>query len=426
MLLNCFAMRWRSALRVKLVLRPDARFGWSPTYLPIALFALLVILQLIPLPVAIVRLISPGTAAMKTRLLANLSGGQDTAKSMTLTFYAEATLRQMRLVLAMASLFIVVINVFQRLESIRRLLLAIVYIGLCVAALALAQDVTHSSEIYWTIPVYDLHALSGTFVNHNHFGQFMNLTIGAAISLVLLEWHRRNEGNESISDARWPLWIAAVTIVACAIATALSLTRGGVLSMLAAGVLTLIVLRIKTPTKTTVIANVSFFAAAIVIAVAWLGFDQIYHRFASLTDTNAANWRGQMLLDLRAAWKSFPIFGTGLGTHAVIFPMYDHSPIAAVATHAENEYAQMMTETGAVGLLLAIAFIATIWRNYLRVLSERFSSLSAIAIGLGYGLAAILLHSFSDFGQHIPADALLMTVCCAARQSRPAARALCR
>src|SRR4051794_24239728 len=45
-------------LGLKLLRRPDVRFVWSWTYLPILLFLLIVAFQLLPLPVAVVKLIS--------------------------------------------------------------------------------------------------------------------------------------------------------------------------------------------------------------------------------------------------------------------------------------------------------------------------------------------------------------------------------
>src|SRR5207248_5919642 len=123
--------------------RPDARFVWSWTYLPIALFLVLVAIQLIPLPAGFVHVISPNTWERKTRLLADLPQAQDATRWMTLTFYTEVTMRQLRLVASMAIIFIVVINIFQRVETIRRLLLATTSIGLAQAGLALRQDVLH-------------------------------------------------------------------------------------------------------------------------------------------------------------------------------------------------------------------------------------------------------------------------------------------
>jgi tetratricopeptide (TPR) repeat protein len=222
-------------------------------------------------------------------------------------------------------------------------------------------------------------------------------------------------------------WLAVSTILACSIAILLSLTRAGVISMLVAGAMTLVVLRVKAPARSRIVTIASLLVAAIVLAVAWIGFETVSRRFVSITEATAGNWRGQMLRDLTQAWKRFPILGTGLGTHAVIFPMFDRSQISAVATHAENEYAQTLTETGAIGLLLALTFAVMIWVNYARAIRGRISSIGAIAIGLGYGFAAILIHSISDFGQHIPANATLTAITCGllvslARQRRDESR----
>ena len=57
-----------------------------------------------------------------------------------------------------------------------------------MAILALAQDATHSSMIFWTVPTWSEVASSGTFENHSHYGQFMNLSMGSMLALVLLQW----------------------------------------------------------------------------------------------------------------------------------------------------------------------------------------------------------------------------------------------
>jgi O-antigen ligase len=342
------------------------------------------------------------------RLLEDLP---QTSAAVFLTLYREATARQLCLVLAVAMIFIVVGNVFQRVEPIRRLLIAMTIIGLVEALLALAQDLTHADSIYWTIHVYDGHALAGSFVNHSHFGQFMNLSIGAAIVLLLLEWHNRRVGSDAHKSHRVST-LAIATIVTCAIALLLSLSRGGMISMLLAAACTFVVLCLKLRGRSQLVKTISLCAALIVLAVAWISFDHVYHRITSLTESRATNWRGQILKDLFEAWKLYPIFGTGLGTFSVVFPMFDHSQTLAIATHAENEYAQLLVETGEVGLALILVFLTIIWISFARAIRGRFTTATAVAIGLSFGLVAILIQSLSDFGQHIPANAAMTAVAC--------------
>ncbi len=120
-----------------------------------------------------------------------------------------------------------------------------------------------------------------------------------------------------------------------------------------------------------------------------------------------------MLEDLSALWRQHPILGTGLGTHEVVFPAYNRAPTEMIATHAENEYAQLMEETGASGCLLAIWFLAVVIAAGWRLLRKPQEPIHFAAFGLAYGLLCILIHSASDFGQHMPAVAGFTAITCA-------------
>src|SRR5438552_18439427 len=54
-----FACAIASCLAIKLILRPDERFVWSWTFLPISLFVLLVALQLVVLTTGFIFAVSP-------------------------------------------------------------------------------------------------------------------------------------------------------------------------------------------------------------------------------------------------------------------------------------------------------------------------------------------------------------------------------
>jgi tetratricopeptide (TPR) repeat protein len=93
--------------------------------------------------------------------------------------------------------------------------------------------------------------------------------------------------------------------------------------------------------------------------------------------------------------------------------MYQHINTTLLFTHAENEYAQVLEETGIVGLGILIIFGIIISSSYLRSIRSAKLPICSAAYGLGFGLLAILIHSFSDYGQHIPANAFLSAIFCA-------------
>jgi len=406
---------------VKFVFQQSDSFVWSWAYVPIGAFILVAMFQLIPLPTGLVRVIAPNTAEIKNELLADLPNAREILSSMTLSFYPHATEHDLRLVLSVAAVFVVVVNIFRQTDQIKRLLAAIAIIGGSIAMLALAQDLFGNGKIYWIIPTGDNQAYSGTFVNHSHYGQFMNLSIGAALGLLMVKLHEAFAGKKVTppvvaeylgSPQAKIIWTLIFMIILGVSALFVSLTRGGMISMLIAAAFTTLVLssRKSLHGRSWIMA---LMALGSFICVLYIGFDAVYDRLATIRDIQEYHGRWQIVKDIGIAWTKFPLFGTGLGTHDVVYPMFDRSTIAALASHAENEYAQAAEETGLVGLALLSALWVSIWVSYVRNVTSPYTPIRSAAYGLGFGLLAILLHSLSDFGQHLPANFMLSAISCA-------------
>src|SRR3954463_11316458 len=77
-------------LVVRRLVRPDCPPSWTWAYVPVALFVLLALLQLAPMPESLVRSLSPETVAEKGRLLADLPAVPAGSGPTTLSFYALA------------------------------------------------------------------------------------------------------------------------------------------------------------------------------------------------------------------------------------------------------------------------------------------------------------------------------------------------
>ncbi len=407
---------------LKLIFEEHTRIVLSWAYVPIALFIIVGVFQIIPLPAGFVSAISQNTAATKRELLGDLPNSEAILKYMTLSFYPNATKHNLRMVFSVAAVFFVVVNVYRRPVQIKRLLAAIAIIGGSIALLALAQDLLGNGRIYWKIPTGSDPAFSGTFVNHSHYGQFMNLSIGATLGLVFVRireaFARKKVTAAAVfeyigSPEAKPMWLLFAMIILGAATIFVSLTRGGMVSMLvAAGFVTLVLSsRQSMKGRGWIMALVALGAF---ICVLYVGFDAVYDRLASLRDLRQAqSGRLQILKDISLAWTKFPVFGTGLGTHEVVYPMFDRSTTAALAAYAENEYAQATEETGLMGLASLAIFGIFVCIYYIRNIRSSSIPIRSAAYGLGFGLMAILIHSLSDFGQHLPANAFLSAIFCA-------------
>jgi len=409
-------------MTIKLVARPQTRWVRSWAILPPLLFLGVGLLQIIPLPARVVELLSPRTAAIVQELLADLPAQQAAQDRMTISLYPHATRHDLRLVLGAAAVFAIVLNVVRTPAQIKRLLTVVAITGAAVAALAIAQVVTRTDKIYWFVPIISARAGSGTFVNHSNFAQFMNLSIGAALALLLVQvsetfdrrWTTAAQVLDYITSPQakriW-LWSGAAVLGAASIFVCLS--RGGIIAMLIAFSFSMVLLAIRRPAQGRG-KLMAFIAVAAFACVLYIGFDAVYERLASLDDLNKAQGgRWQIVQDIALAWTRFPLLGTGLGTHAMVYPMFDRSTIPALAAHAENEYAQALEETGLAGFLGLAALCLVVWTAFARTVRRGRSTIDMAAYGLGFGLLAIMVQSLSDFGQHLPPNFMLSAVFCA-------------
>ena len=415
----CTAFALAVVLVARRVMRPDVPRAWTWAYVPVALYLLLVVFQMLPLPRSLLGAISPGTVASRDRLLADLP--QSGAGEAAVSFYALVTRHDLRVVLVAVAVFVAVVEVYRRPAQVRRLLLTVTCVGAAVAALALAQQAGGADKIYWVVPIPHPVADGGPFINHNHFAQFMNLSIGAALALLMVKLRELRLGADmppsevaaalAEPEAR-AVWAYGVVFVAGLVAVLLSMSRGGMFGTLAG-----LALVTAAMARQQQLRAQGWLVAVLALAgfgvLLYFGFDALYDRLAAVRNLHeAAGGRFGLVRGAIAVWQKFPAFGTGLGTHAYVFPAYDNTGTSQLAQYVENEYVQALEETGAVGLVLVLAFAVVIWTQCVRAVRARRPRVCVAAVGLGYGLAAVTVHSVSDFGQHVPAVAALSAVTC--------------
>ncbi len=132
----CFITGITGVYCLKLLASRDATPVGTWAYLPVTLYIGLVIVQLIPWPAARVGAFSPNTISLRTRLLGDLPDAGDLLKRATITFHVAATRHDLRLIIAAAALFVVIVNTYRRPEQIRRLLVTLSITGALVAIVA--------------------------------------------------------------------------------------------------------------------------------------------------------------------------------------------------------------------------------------------------------------------------------------------------
>lgn len=238
-------------LGIKLVRRPHVPFIRSWTYIPVALFIGLTAFQLVPLPAQVVRLIAPGTFALRQSLMSNVPESARHLDVMPLSLYPEATIQNLRVLLSVATVYVVALNTIRQLSQVRRLLMVIAAIGAMTALVGFLHLAAGAERIYGIVGELPRAWPLGPFMNRNHFGQLMNLSLGAAAALVLIQvdellGSRRNPQSpdehilEQIPPLLWAMIAAGVVIGA---GICLSLSRGAIMAAAISGSLAMLLAR---------------------------------------------------------------------------------------------------------------------------------------------------------------------------------------
>ncbi|MGD0043369.1 MAG: O-antigen ligase family protein, partial [Isosphaeraceae bacterium] len=203
----------------------------------------------------------------------------------------------------------------------------------------------------------------------------------------------------------WAAYAAGVLVVG--ILT--SQSRGGFLAMTAATVTLLVGLlmrsgRLAASLRLAATLGVILAMSALLLLV--LGNALPYQeRLASILEPEGEGYTGRFSIWAGAlrAWRNHPFWGTGLGTFAAATAPFFDRDHGVVFARGENEYVDLLTEGGLLGLGLGLAFLFGIGRRAIQALVAAPSARDRGAVLGGiFGLLALAFHSLSDFGPHVP------------------------
>lgn len=381
-------------------------------------FLLLAAVQLLPVPMSLLEVISPGSASIYR------AGESDYAGTWhPISLYPQATLNELLNLLAYGSIFLVVSNHFRSKDQILSLVRTIVIMGCVLVCVAVLQKAAWNGRIYWFYPIDPaLHSriddIWGPYLNRNHFAGYLEMAVPLALGLVMYTLSRAGHGQgktvlQRISSLAGHRKLPAFTLATLAVvimsgALFATLSRGGILGFTASMAVFVMLMRTRRSLrgKTSVLILLGLIVAVVGLFAAW---DRIEGRFMELTDENRIP-RITVWADMTGMVSDFPVLGTGLGTFDRIFPRYQTRYSTVLFEHAENDYLEFLTDTGIVGFTTAITagiiFFVIMYRTW-KARRNAFST-SLGAAGLA-SCAAIAVHSLTDFNLRIPANALLLT-----------------
>lgn len=343
----------------------------------------------------------------------------------------EATRMTVLLLCALLIAFLLFANVLVTPERFNSLVHFLILYGFGLALFGLLQHYAWNGKFYW---FHDKGFKGfGPFHNRNHFAGYLEMLAPLPVAFLLL--------REKQMEKRTLYGFAATMM---GVAVVLSLSRGGMVS-LAGSLALVIVLSLsiranwqaataqRTPEQQKRVMFLQASAGAIVLVailagILWLGAMPVIERVAGETEASLSerlhDARGAAWRDGLNVFKHNLLTGAGMGAYPTVYPTYGEWDSARML-HGEtdNDYLQVLADTGLVGGVLLMCFLVLLVRDVRRSLQQPNPRRAVLALGCGGGLAALAIHSFFDFNLQIPANALLFLLLTAfvARLAQPTA-----
>ena len=414
------------------------RWRWSGVEWILLAGVALVILQLVPLPPNLLRTLSPHVPGLLPLWTTQAAPETQLGVWNELSLAPQATRGGLITFLAHAMLFLVLVQRIRDVQDVKRLVRWVALAAVGMAVLGLAQLLFGNGKFLWVYehPSRDTAGVvRGTFQNQNHLAHFLALGIGPLLWWLQRLWSAAPKsafGSASGTRSRQESLKLALTIGLGLVVFAglLTFSRGGVMALLAATVISLSLIARQGQLSRRSLAALGGLAVVMAGALAIFGYEPLATRLSTLRDSRSL---GELSRGRDALWaahlRAIPQFawtGTGVGSHPYIYPTYIEENFEYEFTHGENGYLHLLLETGLPGivLMLAAAALACCWCWRLAARAGEPET-RLLAAALAPGLAASLLHSLGDFVWYIPAclSLTLVLAACACRMSQLSAGA---
>lgn len=387
-----------------------------PGMIPLFLLLGLMLVQLIPLPASLVKLLSPSAWEIYRPLLEL----DPERKFIPLTVSRKDTLYMLFTFTAYALVYILTIHHCARAEQLKQTASIIAVLAAVIAIEAIIQKITSPHEIYWFRATPNSNPV-GPWVYSNHFSGFMGMLFPPVLGLFFYYRPRIGYANtlkeKIIAVINMPgaylhllLGTGAMLI---AVSIFMSISRGGIITMgLALVIFTFLSARTSSESNKRWVAVLTILAVMMI----WrLGWQPIIEKFGNLWGGEGFDVKERLPIwrDTVNLVRMFPLFGSGFGTFVHVYPAVRTLPGDVLVDHVHNDYIELLANGGLTGFALAAWFVLAVLYHVIRMLLRRRDRYAILLTsGVVTGLFALLFHSLADFQMYNGANGLYFFFLC--------------
>lgn len=394
-------------------LSEPARRAW-PAWVLLALWMLLQLLHLLPMPRDWVALLSPEAARMHG--LVEAFGVR--RELITLSIDPHASRISILKSAAYVGVFFLVLNLVHRRSRLLALARTLVYAAVLVAVYGVMLHLSDVQHDYFGTLLSHGPSATATFGNRNHFAGYLEMTSALGIGLLLAGLSDRGSDSwkklvrQTLDWILSPKMILRLALAILVIALTTTHSRMGntafFASLLVAGLVGIALSR--RATRNTVILLASLVVIDLLIVGSWFGVERLAQRLEQTT-AGEVQQREEPAVHTIPLIRDYPVFGVGPGAFYVAFPRYRPESVVNFYDYAHNDYAQLAAESGVLGfgllgLLVALSLGAALMAQWRR----RDPLMRGMSFACVMGVTSILIHSWVDFNLQIPSNAAYFMV----------------
>jgi len=399
------------ALALLWVERAGPRRPTPSPLIPALVLLAIALVQLVPLPGSWAHGVAEPT--QRARIDVGIAVPELAAAAAPLSLEPPATVDGLLRLLAYVLVGLAAAVALRTPAHLRQAALAIVLAGTFQALYGAAEYLSGHQHIFWYAKRAYADEASGTFINRNHFAGYLAMTLPFCL-LLALGPPRRAAAGRSWRDRALALTqpsrlvslggaLAAAVVWAGVI---LSYSRGGLaVALVVTGI---VAWQAKAGDRRRWIVLATLLGPAL-----WLMWQEVKApgaRFVAdgqeITSLSGRTpvWRSS--LDIL---RDYPLLGSGIGTFEDAFILYRPSAVRLRWDHAHNDWLQVGTEAGLVGLGAALWLVLATLRRA-RGPSRPAADGRPYHACIGAAVTGAALHAVVDFGLRIPAIAVLAAV----------------
>lgn len=364
------------------------------------------IFQAIPLPIFLLKIISPGSVKAISKLKDTLPSFHSLSQAPfeTITFGIQ--------IVVMAAFFWSFINIRLKRSEMISIINTLILSASIQSFFGLIKYATGSKYFF----LFFHHVkkdptsgfLTGTLGNPDHFAFYLEMILPLILATLFLKIRFLDAGSHikdkliSAFNQDRNFIITFTLLILVALAILLTGARSGILTLILSF---LIFFMLSYYLKKTRMIRKKLKVIFIVIAVSavFIGIQNTTEKFMKTSFESS----GRFLRwpDSLKMFSDFPVFGTGFGTYKYSFYSYDTTKGDKWSTHAHNEYIETLSDGGITGAIIFLSLLGILMISIYKMwVSRKHPEIKVLGLGIITGIFAASLHSFFDFSLRIPSN----------------------